>query len=64
MFYEFNAFWIEEKPESVMEFNLVKDKFEDIIRQKLLSTEIILQLKYQSEDTASLSSLTSRDNVS
>ena len=64
LFYEFNAFWFEEKPESIMEFNRVKDKFEDVIRQRLSSNTSVLQLKYKQEDTASLSSVSSLDHIS
>ncbi|KAF5285399.1 hypothetical protein FQA39_LY16653 [Lamprigera yunnana] len=36
LFYEFDRFWIECKPENIMEFSCIKDKFEENIRSSLL----------------------------
>ena len=41
-----------EKPESIMEFNRVKDKFEKRIRELLQSTSTVLELEYTPVDNA------------
>ena len=58
LFFEFSNFWIREEPESVMEFNRVRDKFADNITELLKDPNTVLELKYNySCDEASLSSV-------
>lgn len=58
LFFEFSAFWISEEPESVMEFNRVKDKFADKIAELLKNPNTLLEFKYKSlHDNASLASV-------
>lgn len=62
MFFEFSAFWINEEPESVMEFNRVRDKFADKIATLLKNPNTVLELKYKSlHDNTSLASVSTLD---
>jgi len=63
LFYEFNSFWFDEKPESIMEFNRVKDKFEEkVIR--MLNTDVtsLMALKYK-DNLSYMESLSSVSSV-
>ncbi|XP_030643903.1 ELMO domain-containing protein 2 [Chanos chanos] len=42
--YEFDKFWVEEQPESIMEFNLYREKFHDKVKLLLLDPSITLIL--------------------
>ena len=58
LFFEFSAFWISEKPESVMVFNQVRDKFADKITALLKNPSTVLELKYKTlHDETSLTSV-------
>ena len=60
LLYEFNGFWMNEKPENIMKFNEVKDKFEQRIRKVLQSPDVNLELTFKAEDdTVSVSSIES-----
>ncbi|XP_028833441.1 ELMO domain-containing protein 2 [Denticeps clupeoides] len=48
--YEFDKFWIEEEPESIMEFNIYREKFHDKIKKCLLDPEITLILTVDSKN--------------
>ena len=49
-----------EKPENIMKFNEVKDKFEQRIRKVLQSPDVNLELTFKAEDdTVSVSSIES-----
>ncbi|KAL9971822.1 hypothetical protein ACROYT_G018032 [Oculina patagonica] len=62
MFFEFSAFWISDEPESVMEFNRVRDKFADKIATLLKNPNTVLELKYKSlHDNTSLASVSTLD---
>ncbi|KAF7710117.1 ELMO domain-containing protein 2-like [Silurus meridionalis] len=43
--YEFDKFWLEEKPASIMEFNIYREKFHDKVKELLLEPEVSLVLK-------------------
>lgn len=43
--YEFDKFWFEEKPESIMLFNTYREKFHDKIKGLLLDYNVSLTLK-------------------
>ncbi|XP_001367440.1 ELMO domain-containing protein 2 [Monodelphis domestica] len=45
LFYEFDKFWFEEEPESIMYFNLYREKFHEKIKRLLLDFRVILTLK-------------------
>jgi len=62
LFFEFGAFWMSEKPESVMIFNQVRDKFADKITALLKNPSTVLELKYKTLlDDASLASVSTLD---
>ncbi|XP_032231955.2 ELMO domain-containing protein 2 isoform X1 [Nematostella vectensis] len=62
LLYEFNSFWMIEKPASVMEFNKYKDLFEEKIGRMLKDTNVRLILKHSTIDQmGSLTSLNSLD---
>lgn len=62
LFFEFSNFWISEEPESVMEFNRVRDKFAKSVTELLRNKNTVLEVKYKSTcDVASLSSVSSLD---
>lgn len=44
IFYEFDKMWIEEKPRDVMEFNRIRDKFEESLREKLSHPTSVLKI--------------------
>ncbi|KAL2098058.1 hypothetical protein ACEWY4_007265 [Coilia grayii] len=46
--YEFNKFWIQEEPESIMEFNLYREKFHEKVKRLLLDPDVTLILKVDS----------------
>lgn len=63
MFYEFNSFWLNEKPESVMEFNRIKEKFENKITAMLTKdVTALISLKYK-EGFNNMGSLTSVNSM-
>lgn len=43
--YEFDKFWFEEKPESIMYFNIYREKFHEKIKGLLLDCNVSLALK-------------------
>lgn len=43
--YEFDKFWLEEEPESIMYFNLYREKFHEKIKGLLLDYNAVLTLK-------------------
>lgn len=43
--YEFDKFWFEEKPESIMYFNMYREKFHEKIKGLLLDCNVSLTLK-------------------
>lgn len=43
--YEFDKFWFEEKPESIMYFNIYREKFHEKIKRLLLDYNVSLTLK-------------------
>ncbi|XP_074085363.1 ELMO domain-containing protein 2 isoform X2 [Macrotis lagotis] len=45
LFYEFDKFWFEEEPESIMYFNQYREKFHEKIKNLLLDYRVILTLK-------------------
>ncbi|KAM8808301.1 ELMO domain-containing protein 2 [Eudromia elegans] len=47
--YEFDKFWFEEEPESIMHFNQYREKFHDKIKGLLLDYDVILTLKSPSK---------------
>jgi len=62
LFFEFGAFWMSEKPESVMIFNQVRDKFAGKITALLKNPSTVLELKYKTLlDDASLASVSTLD---
>ena len=46
--YEFNKFWIQEEPESIMEFNLYREKFHEKVKRLLLDPDVTLILNLDS----------------
>ncbi|XP_048112506.1 ELMO domain-containing protein 2 isoform X1 [Alosa alosa] len=48
--YEFNKFWILEEPESIMEFNLYREKFHEKVKKLLLDPDVTLILKGDSKN--------------
>lgn len=46
--YEFDKFWIQEEPESIMEFNLYREKFHEKVKRLLLDQDVSLILKVDS----------------
>lgn len=48
--YEFDKFWVEEKPASIMEFNIYREKFHDKVKGFLLEPEVSLILKIESKN--------------
>ncbi|XP_053713451.1 ELMO domain-containing protein 2 [Synchiropus splendidus] len=42
--FEFDKFWITEEPESIMQFNLYREKFHDIVRAHLKEPDVSLTL--------------------
>lgn len=44
LFYEFDRFWIESKPENVMDFARIKERFENAVRTSLANRSTILRL--------------------
>ncbi|XP_049770655.1 ELMO domain-containing protein 2 [Schistocerca cancellata] len=44
LFYEFDRFWIESKPENVMDFARIKERFESAIRTSLTNPSTIFRL--------------------
>lgn len=62
LFFEFSTFWISEEPESVMEFNRVRDKFAHKVTDLLKDSNTTLELKFKSSsDDTSLLSVSSLD---
>lgn len=43
--YEFDKFWFEEEPESIMYFNLYREKFHERIKGLLMDCNVALTLK-------------------
>ncbi|KAF4520038.1 hypothetical protein B566_EDAN008325 [Ephemera danica] len=44
LFYEFDKFWVDEKPRDIMEFASVRDKFEHNVRQLLANYDTLLKV--------------------
>ena len=42
--YEFDRFWVQEQPESIMEFNHYREKFHDQVKQQLQDPSVSLLL--------------------
>lgn len=42
--YKFDKFWVEEEPESIMEFNHYREKFHDNIKIQLLDPAVALTM--------------------
>lgn len=42
--YEFDKFWFEEEPESIMYFNQYREKFHEIIKRRLQDYDVVLAL--------------------
>ncbi|TRY64460.1 hypothetical protein DNTS_017143 [Danionella cerebrum] len=47
--YEFDRFWLEEEPESIMEFNRYREKFHQQVRAQLQLPEVSLALRLEPE---------------
>ena len=45
LFYEFDKFWLAEKPADIMQFNVVKDKFVDEVSELLRRQDTRLALE-------------------
>lgn len=43
--YEFDKFWFEEEPESIMHFNHYREKFHEKIKSLLLDYSVVLTLQ-------------------
>ncbi|XP_053259290.1 ELMO domain-containing protein 2 isoform X1 [Podarcis raffonei] len=43
--YEFDKFWFEEKPESIMYFNQYREKFHEKVKKHLLDYDVVLALR-------------------
>ena len=50
LFFEFDKFWLAEKPASIMEFSRVRNLFEKQIRSVLSDYSCILKLNFLVED--------------
>uniref|UniRef100_W5KDP8 ELMO/CED-12 domain containing 2 n=1 Tax=Astyanax mexicanus TaxID=7994 RepID=W5KDP8_ASTMX len=48
--YEFNKFWVDEEPESIMEFNTYREKFHDKVKVYLQEPEVALILKLDAKN--------------
>ncbi|XP_062852309.1 ELMO domain-containing protein 2 [Trichomycterus rosablanca] len=48
--YEFDKFWVEEKPASIMEFNIYREKFHDKMKAYLQDPEVTLILEVDSKN--------------
>jgi len=46
LFYEFNKFWMAEKPADIMQFNVVKDKFVGLVTEQLQTPTTQLTLDF------------------
>lgn len=46
--YEFDKFWIEEEPASIMEFNLYRERFHEKVKMLLGEPDVSLSLKLTS----------------
>ena len=44
LFVEFDKFWLSEKPANVMEFNRIRDLFENNVRASLADPEVCLRI--------------------
>jgi len=44
LFYEFDKFWMEEKPRDIMEFSPLREKFEKQIRQSLTKRDTVFKI--------------------
>lgn len=53
--YEFDKFWLEEEPESIMYFNLYREKFHERIKGLLMDCNAVLTLKTWTIRVSSLS---------
>ncbi|XP_036373131.1 ELMO domain-containing protein 2 isoform X1 [Megalops cyprinoides] len=47
--YEFDKFWVEEKPESIMEFNRYREKFHEQVKKQLEEPDVTLYLRVDSK---------------
>ncbi|XP_071445021.1 ELMO domain-containing protein 2 [Hetaerina americana] len=50
LFFEFDKFWINEKPKNVMQFSIVRDKYEKNLKERLLDPNGILKLNFRVDD--------------
>ena len=50
LFYEFDRFWIESKPDNVMQFTFIKDQFEKNIRDDLTNPNAVLKINFVVKD--------------
>lgn len=50
LFYEFDEFWIESKPNSMMEFSSIQEKFENTIRISLANPKTIFRINVSVEN--------------
>ncbi|XP_046390822.1 ELMO domain-containing protein 2 [Ischnura elegans] len=50
LFFEFDKFWIKERPKNVMQFSIVRDKFEKNLKETLADPEAVLKLNFRVDD--------------
>ena len=50
VFFEFDALWRNEQPKDIMEFNRIRDVFEQKLRKKLKSFNVILKTNFVLEN--------------
>nr|XP_020638726.1 ELMO domain-containing protein 2 isoform X2 [Pogona vitticeps] len=48
--YEFDKFWFEEKPESIMYFNQYRERFHQKVKRHLLNYDVVLALKNENSN--------------
>lgn len=48
--YEFDKFWVDEEPESIMEFNIYREKFHDKVKVYLQEPDVTLILKVDTKN--------------
>lgn len=65
MFRTFSAFWLEQKPASVMEFNRIRDEFRVTVVSMLQNPSAILNVENmrirEDDDVKSVQSISSQD---
>lgn len=48
--YEFDKFWVAEEPESIMQFNLYREKFHNIVKAHLQDPGVSLRMTVHSKN--------------